>query len=91
LPISRSEFESGQILSDLEKRIISFLEKGHAQAFTSDEIMDGINFQTDFSNVVVGLLSGIAILGFPTILNNLVAKGKIRINIIKGQYYYLAK
>lgn len=91
LPISRSEFESGQILSDLEKRIVSFLEKDRSQAYTSDEIMDGVHFQTDFSNIVVGFLSGIAILGFPTILNNLVAKGKIRMNLIKGRYYYMAK
>jgi len=91
MPVSRSEFESGQILTELESRIITFLGKNRTQAFTSNEIMDGINFQTDFSNIVVAILSGLSVLGFPTILKDLVTKGKIRTNIIQGQYYFMAK
>jgi hypothetical protein len=53
--------------------------------------MDGINIQTDFSDIFKAILSGIYILWLPSFLNNLVAKGKIRYNIIQGQYYYMAK
>jgi len=91
MPISRNEFESGQILTQLEKSIVSFLEKNRDRAFTMGEIMDGINIQTDFSDIFKAIVSGIYIFGFPSILNNLVAKGKIRMNIIQGLYYYMAK
>jgi hypothetical protein len=53
--------------------------------------MDGINFRTDFNNIVVAFLSGITILGFPMILKDSAAEGKIRLNIIQGQYYSMAK
>jgi hypothetical protein len=91
MPISRSEFESRQILSEIEKRVISFLERNRDKAFTFGEIMDGIHFQTDFSDFLKAILSGISIMGFPLILNNLVTKGKIRMDIINGNNYYAAK
>jgi len=90
MPISRDEFESGQILTQLEKSIISFLDKNRGNAFTTSEIMDGIKIQTSFSDFFKALLSGITIVTFPSILNNLVAKRKIRYNLIQGQYYYMA-
>ena len=91
MPISRDEFESGQVLTALERAIISFLNKNRERAFTSNEVMDGINIQTDFSDFFRAIASGLVILGFPSILRDLVAKGKIRMNIIDGLYYYTAK
>lgn len=91
MPISRNEFEEGQILTDIEKTIISFLEKNRNTAYTSIEIMDGINFQRNYSDLWKIIISGLALWGFPQILNGLVAKGKIKYNIIKGEYYYTAK
>jgi hypothetical protein len=91
MPISRGEFESGKVLSDLEKRVIAFLDKNRDKAFTVDEIADGINIQTDFRDLWRAIASGLFILAFPSLLNNLVTSGKIRINIIKGTYYYMAK
>lgn len=91
MPIEKSEFESGKILSDLEKAVISFLDRNRNKAFTVGEIMDGINIQTDFSDFWKSIASGLIIFGFPSILNNLVTSGKIRMNIINGTYYYMAK
>jgi hypothetical protein len=90
-PISKSEFESGKVLSDLEKAVIAFLERNRDKAFNVSDIMDGINIQTDFRDFWKAIASGIIVLGFPSILNNLVTSGKIRVNIIQGIYYYMAK
>jgi hypothetical protein len=91
MPISKSEFESGQVLSEVEKAILTFLATNRNNAFTMGEIMDGINIQTDFRDLWKAVVSGIAIVGFQSILNNLVTSGKIRVNIIQGTYYYMAK
>ena len=91
MPISRDEFESGQVLTELERTIISFLDKNRGRAFKSSEIMDGVNMQTDFSDILRAILSGLIIFGFPSILRDLVAKGKIRMNFIDERYYYMAK
>jgi hypothetical protein len=91
MPISKSEFESGKVLSQLEKSVIAFLERNRDKAFTVNEIMDGINIQTDFRDLWKAIVSGIFILWFPSMLNNLVTQEKIRMNIIQGIYYYMAK
>lgn len=91
MPINKDEFESGQVLTELEKAIISFLERNRGRAYTSNEIMDGVNMQTDFSDILKAIASGLIILGFPSILRDLVAKGKIRMNFIGFQYYYMVK
>jgi len=91
MPIDRSEFESGRVLTEIEKAVISFLERNRNKAFTMGEIMDGINFQTSFSDFWKAIISGLAIVGFQSFLNNLVTSGKIRMNIIYGIYYYMAK
>jgi hypothetical protein len=91
MPIEKSEFDSGVVLSELEKAVVSFLEKNRNNAFTSIEIMDGINVKTNFSDLWKAIASGIIIFGMPTILNNLVVKGKIKTNIIKGTQYYMTK
>jgi len=91
MPISKDEFESGRVLTELEKSVISFLERNRNKAFEIGEIMDSINIQTNFSDLWKAIASGIFIFGFPSILNNLVTSGKIRMNIIRGIYYYMAK
>ena len=88
---NHEEFEPKQIQTNIEKAIISFLNKNRRRAFRSVEIMDGINFQTEFSNIFRALFSGIAIFAFPSILNNLVSRGKIKSKIIHGEFCYMAK
>ena len=91
MPIEKSEFDSGVVLTELEKSAVSFLEKNRNKAFTMLEIMDGINLQTNFGDLWKAIESGIIVFGMPTILSNLVAKGKIKTNIINGTLYYMAK
>jgi len=91
MPIDRSEFESGKVLTEIEKAVISFLGRNRNNAFTLVEIMDGINFQTSFRDFWRTIISGIAIVTFQSFLNNLATSGKIRVNIIQGTYYYMAK
>jgi hypothetical protein len=91
MPIDRSEFESGKVLTEIEKAVISFLEKNRNKAYTAYEIMEGINLQTSFRDFWRAIASGIAIVGFQLTLNNLATSGKIKMNIINGIYYYIAK
>lgn len=91
MPISRSEFESGRVLTDLEKAVVRFLNADRDNAYTMGDIMDGINIQTDFSDLWKAILSGIFVFGFADILNNLVLKEEIKSNIVNGMNYYAAK
>jgi hypothetical protein len=91
MPISKDEFESGQVLSALTKSIVTFLKKNPDNAYTSSELMEGINFQADFRDFFRAMISGLAILMSPNILDDLAVKGTIRKNFIDGQYYYIAK
>jgi hypothetical protein len=91
MPIDKDEFESKHILSDLEKSVISFLKKTPTKAYTMREIMDGINIQTNFKDIWNAILSGAFLFGFSSILNDLANCGKIKMEIINGTYYYMAK
>lgn len=91
MPISRKEFESGQVVTELERMVIAFLEGHHDSAYTMGDIMEGINIQTSFSDLWKAIVSGLFIFGFADFLNNLVVQGKIRSNIINGMNYYMAK
>jgi hypothetical protein len=68
MPIEKSEFDSGVVLSELEKSVVSFLENNRSNAFTMLEIMDGINLETNFGDLWKAIESGIIIFGMPTIL-----------------------
>jgi hypothetical protein len=91
MPISKTEFESGQVLSEIERNILTFLARNRGNAYTMGEIMDGINLQTNFNDLWKAIVSGIAVAGFQSILNNLVVCEKVRMNVIQGIYYYMAK
>jgi hypothetical protein len=91
MPIERSEFESGKVLGEVEKAVVSFLNRSQNNAFTMGEIMDGINIQTSFKDFWKTIVSLIGLVAFQSILNNLVTSGKIRVNIVQGTYYYMAK
>jgi hypothetical protein len=91
MPISRSEFESGRVLGQVEKAVIGFLERNRNNAYSISEIIDGINLKADFGDVWNVILFVIGIAAFQSILNNLVTSGKIRMNIINGMPYYMTK
>lgn len=91
MPISRKEFESGQVVTELERTVVTFLEEHRGYAYTMGEIMEGTNIQTSFSDLWKAIVSGLFIFGFADFLNNLVIQGKIKSNIINGMNYYTAK
>ena len=91
MPISKKEFEAGEILSKLEKNIITFLNDHRSNAFESNEIMKGVNFKADFSSISMALLSTIGIAGFTVTLDDLARREKIKKKIINGKFYYMAR
>lgn len=90
MPIEKEEFQEGKTRSKLEDEIILFLKERGEKAFTSQEIMGGLEyFHTDFSSPEIALMSVFAIANFTTLLYDLVNKGKISNKTIKGQMYFL--
>ena len=51
MPITKTKFEGGKLHSKVEEEILSFLKERKEGAFTSQEIMAGIRYPTDFSTV----------------------------------------
>jgi len=91
MPIEKEEFQEGKTRSKLEGDIILFLKERGEKAFTSQEIMGGMEyFHTDFSSPEIAQMSTFAIADFTTLLYELMNKGKITTKTIKGQMYFLA-
>lgn len=91
MPIEKEEFRDGKTRSKLEDEIILFLKERGENAFTSQEIMGGMEyFHTDFSSPEIAQMSAFAIADFTTLLYDLANKGKISAKSIKGQMYFLA-
>ena len=49
MPIAKKKFDEGELHSKVEAEILSFLKERKEAAFTSQEIMGGIHYHTDFS------------------------------------------
>ncbi len=90
MPIDREEFENGEIHSKVEEEIISFLQERKERAFTSQEIMEGIRYHTEFSTPEIVKMSAFAVADFTTFLHHLVEKGEIRMKIVRGRMYFAA-
>ncbi len=90
MPISRHEFENGKPHGELEEEIISFLNERKDKAFTSQEIMEGIRYHTEFSTPEISKMSTFTIADFSTFLHHLVEKGRIKMKIVRGRMYVMA-
>jgi len=77
MPIKRKEYDEGEILSELEKKIVTFLEENKSQSFLPNEIMDGVKMEADYSSFGLSILSVLSILNFGSVLDGLVVKRKI--------------
>lgn len=89
MPIDKEEFQSGKPHSKMEDDIILFLNERAEKAYTSQEIMGGMeHFNTDFSSPEIAQMSTFAIADFTTMLYDLVKKEKIAMKIIKGRMYF---
>jgi hypothetical protein len=90
MPIEKEEFQDGKPRSKLEDDIILFLKERGEKAYTSEEIMGGLEyFHTDFSNPDIAQMSTFAIADFTALLYDLVNKRRITMKAIKGQMHFL--
>ena len=91
MPITKIKFDSGKLHSKVEDEIITFLKERKEGAFTSQEIMGGIHYHTEFSTPEISKMSTFAIADFTTLLHDLVRQGKIRMKIVRNRMYYLTR
>ena len=90
MPINKEEFETGKLHSKMEDEITSFLEERKEGAFTSQEIVGGLNYHTDFSTSEVAKMSTFVIADFTTLLHDLVRRGRIKMKVVRGRMYFMA-
>ena len=89
MPVTKMKFEEGKIHSKVEDEILSFLEERKEGAFTSQEIMGGIHYHTDFNTPEISKMSTFAIADFTTLLHDLVRRGEIRMKVVGHRMYYM--
>ncbi len=90
MPITDKEFEGGELQSKMEEEIISFLKERKEGAFTSQEIMAGLDYHTDFSTREVAKISTFAIADFTALLYDLVKSEKVKMKVVRGRMYFMA-
>ncbi len=88
LPITIKEFEGGKLYNSLEDEMISFLKERKDGAFTSQEIMAGVHYPTDFTTPEISKMSTFTIAYFTTVLHDLVKRGTIRMKVINNRIYF---
>ena len=88
MPIAKDLFESGKLHSKVEDEILEFLKERKEGAFTSQEIMAGIHYHTDFATPEISKRSTFAIADFTTLLHNLVRQQTIMMKAVGNRMYY---
>ena len=89
MPITKKKFVEGKLHSKVEEEIISFLKERKKGGFTSQEIMSGIHYHTDFSTPEISRMSTFAIADFTDLLHNLVKRRSIKMKIVGNRMYYM--
>ena len=88
MPITKIKFNGGKLHSKVESEIFSFLRERKDGAFTSQEIMAGIHYHTDFSTPEISKMSTFAIADFTTLLHDMERQGSIKMKIVRNRMYY---
>ncbi len=88
MPITKQKFEGEGHLSKMEEEILSFL-KERKGAFTSQEIMAGIRYLTDFNTPEISKMSAFAIADFTIVLHDLVKRGTIKKKVVSNRMYFM--
>ena len=88
MPITKKKFDGGKLHSKVESEILGFLKERKEGAFTSQEIMGGIHYHTDFSTPEISRMSTFAIADFTTLLHNMISQGSIRMKVVRNRMYY---
>ena len=90
MPIGKTEFQGGKRLSEVEDSVMAFLKERKENAFTSQEIMAGVGFRTDFGTLETSRISAFAVADFINLLYDMVRKGKVATKLVEGQMYFAA-
>lgn len=88
MPIAKNMFENGKLHNKVEDEIITFLNERKEGAFTSQEIMAGIHYHTDFTTPEISKMSTFAIADFTTLLHNLVRQKNLLMKVVGNRMYY---
>ena len=88
MPIAKTKFQTGILRNKLEVDIISFLKERKESAYTSQEIMAGINYHTDFSTRETSKMSTFAVADFSTLLHDMIEQEKVQMKIFRKRMYY---
>lgn len=88
MPITKKSFDEGKLHGKVEDEIVSFLKERKEGAFTSQEIMGGVHYHTDFSTPEISKMSTFAIADFITLLHHLVRQGNIKMKVVGNRMYY---
>lgn len=90
MPIPKKNFEEGKLHSKVEDEIFSFLKERKEGAFSTQEIMGGIHYHTDFSTPEISRMSTFAIADFTSLLHDMVRQGNIKMKVVRNRMYYRA-
>ncbi|UCH31781.1 MAG: hypothetical protein JSV05_09915 [Candidatus Bathyarchaeota archaeon] len=90
MPISKHEFDNGKLNDRIEEEIINFLNERKKRAFTSQEVMEGIRYHTEFNTPEIIKMSTFAVADFAAFLHFLVEKKKIRMKVVRTRMYFMA-
>ena len=88
MPITKKKFDGGKLHSKVESEILSFLSERKEGAFTSQEIMGGIHYHTDFGTPEISKMSTFAIADFTTLLHDMIRQGSVRMKVVRNRMYY---
>ena len=91
MPIEKEKFEAGRFHSEVEEEIVTFLKERKDGAFTSQEIMGGVHFHTDYSTPEIAKMSTFAIADFTALLYDLVRRKRVKMKVVKGRMYFMAR
>ncbi|MDG6222434.1 MAG: hypothetical protein IAX21_11795 [Candidatus Bathyarchaeota archaeon] len=88
MPITKQKFEGGKLHSKVEEEIVNFLKDRKDGAFTSQEIMGGIHYHTDFTTPEISRMSTFVIADFITLLHAMVRHGTIKMKVVGNRMYF---
>jgi len=89
MPINKQEFENGKLHCKVEEEITFFLNERRERAFTSQEIMEGIRYHTEFTTPEISKMSTFAVADFTTFLQHLVKEKKIVLKVVRNRMYFM--
>ena len=89
MPITKQKFDGEGLHSKVQEEILSFLKERKDGAFTSQEIMGGIRYLTNFNTPEISRMSAFAIADFTIVLHDLVKKGTIKMKMVSNRMFFM--